>query len=325
MASVPISLQLDGFRTDRATLCDEEEGYITRIPREAYFRVLIRGCCAPDAEDSRSIVGKYGHIERANAWTHLAACVGFLIFAFVRPWAYGAGSLAAQLSGVSILLTSATFAVSCVYHTYATVPVWGVATRTLDHASIAISLAATNVADLCMATRNFERQKFQGYADPVLAAIVLVCYFGIRRCLVPKEETKELQFKGKGCSLGLFRTFHSDLEHAPLRVSSTAMLTLAWLMTAPAAVYNLDTVAATVWITGALSGTILLVGGVLLDNLSILDKLFLKRGNADFGPCNCASKKMGFVLNTHALWHIIAIFGAMAGISAREYGISTLV
>lgn len=309
---------------DRAVLCDEQDSYITRIPRQAYWRVLWRGCFAADAAQSKSIVGKYGHIERANAWTHLLACGGFLIFAFIRPWALGAKSLSAQLSGVAIVFTAGTFAVSTVYHTYATVPYWGLGTRTLDHASIAVSLAAANVADLCTVTRNFAVVPAQGWLDPILAAGVLVVYFGARRWYVPKEETREMQYGGEGCSLGLFRTFHSDLEHAALRASSTATLTVAWIMAIPAAWNNLDDFAATVWLTGAVTGTVLLVVGVLLDNLSPLDNMFLRKGNANFGPCNCASKTMGCALNTHALWHVIAILGALAGVSAREYGISTL-
>jgi len=294
------------------------------VAREAYWRVLVRGCCAQDADDSDAIIGKYGHIERANAWTHLIACVAFLIFAFIRPWAYGAGSLSAQLSGVAILFTAGTFAVSTVYHTYATVPFWGVGTRTLDHASIAVSLAAANVADLSMVTVNLKNTPIQSWIDPVAAAGVLVLYFSARRWYVPKEETKESQFDGKGCSLGLFRTFHSDLEHAALRASSTATLTLAWVMAIPAAWFNLTDLAASVWITGAVTGTVLLVGGVLLDNLSVIDNAIMRNGNAKWGPCQCASKQLGCALNTHALWHVIAILGAMAGISAREYGISTL-
>lgn len=308
---------------DRATLCDDQESYITRVPRQAYWRVMVRGCCAADAGDSRSIVGKYGHIERANAWTHLIACFFFLVAAFLRPWLLGAKSMAAQLSGIAILFTSVTFAVSTVYHTYATVPVWGVGTRTLDHASIAVSLAAANVADLCTVTRNFTNQPPQGWLDPIVAAGVLILYFGARRWYVPKEETKELQFTGEGCSLGLFRTFHSDLEHAALRASSTATLTIAWIMAIPAARHNLNDVASVVWITGAATGTLLLIGGIVLDNVNPLDSMFLRKGNANVGPCNCASTSMGCALNTHALWHVIAILGAMSGISAREYAIAS--
>lgn len=307
-----------------ARYCTPENTYVIPVARQAYWRVLVRGCCAADAGESTAIFGKYGHLERANAWTHLVACIAFLIFAFIRPWAFGAGSLSAQLSGVAIVFTAVTFAVSTVYHTYTTVPFWGVGTRTLDHASIAISLAAANVADLCMVTRNFSNAKAYGWLDPIIASLVLVLYFGARRWYIPREETREDLFDGKGCSLGLFRTFHSDLEHAALRASSTATLTLAWVLAIPAAWYNLDSTVASVWVTGAVTGTVLLVGGVLLDGMAVIDYAIMRNGSARIGPCQCASKKLGCALNTHALWHVIAILGAMAGISAREYGISTL-
>ena len=302
--------------------CPSFDTYTIHNPKEAYWHVLVRGCCASDADDSNSIVGKYGHIERANAWTHLIACAVFLVLAFVRPWALGAGSLSAQLSGVSILFTSATFAVSTIYHTYATTP-QGVAMRTLDHASIVISLAAANVADLSMVTVNFESVPAQGWLDPVIAAGVLVTYFATRRYVVPKEETREEQFGGKGCSLGLFRTFHSDLEHAALRTGTTATLTILWVLAIPSALTKLPTEASTVWLAGAVGGTLLLICGIVLDNSFILDNFFLQNGNAKIGPCSCASKSMGCALSTHALWHIFAALGPFSALVAREYGIST--
>ena len=305
-------------------LCDPRNRYIVSKPREAYWRVLVRGCCAADAYNDSMIFGKYGHLERANAWTHLFACVAFLVFAFVRPWWLGAQSLTAQLSGITAIFTAITFAVSTVYHTYATVPFWGVGMRTLDHASIAISLAAANIADLSLVTLNFQDVPLQTILDPLIAALVLLIYFGARRWYVPREETKELQYTGTGCTLGLFRTFHSDLEHAALRASSTATLTMAWIMAIPAAWHNLSDHAAAVWITGASVGTALLVGGVILDNLTPIDNLILRQGNANYGPIPCASKTCGCVMHSHALWHVIAILAAVTGISAREYGISTL-
>ena len=304
--------------------CDPNNRYVVKVPRQAYWTVLLRGCCAPDAGDDLSVIGKYGHLERSSAWTHLVAAFVFLIFAFIRPWTLGASTLSAQLSGVSIVFTAGTFAVSTVYHTYATVPRWGVPMRTLDHASIAVSLAAANVADLSMVTRNFSNVPIQTVIDPILASIVLVVYFGARRWYVPIEETKELQYQGKGCSLGLFRTFHSDLEHAALRASSTATLTLAWFLAIPIAWQTLELTAAMIWLAGAFFGTALLVGGVVLDNMTPIDDYIMRTGNAVFGPCNCSSKSLGCVVNSHALWHVIAIVAAAVAIAAREYGISTL-
>jgi len=199
-----------------------------------------------------------------------------------------------------------------------------VGTRTLDHASIVVSLAVANVADLSMVTANFNNVPFQTWLDPIAAALMLVTYFVARRWYVPSTETEETQFDGVGCSLGLFRTYHSDLEHASLRTSGNVTLTLIWILAIPTALSNLTDVASLVWVVGVSSGTLLLIGGVVLDNMALVDNAIMRTGSADCGLCSCASQTMGCAMNTHALWHVIAILGAVVGIGAREYGISTL-
>lgn len=207
---------------------------------------------------------------RVPRGTLLIACVSFLIFALVRPWLLGAKTLAAQLSRVSIIFFAISFAVS-------TAPLRSFLRGVPFWASIVISLATANVADLCMVTNNFTAQAFQGWLDPIVAAISTLVYFGVWR----------------GSAAG-----HSDLEHSALRASSTVTLTIAWILAVPAAFHHLTDDAVAVWLTGTITGTLLLVGGIVLDNSA--------------------------VANAHTLLPFIAILGALAGISAREYGISTL-
>ena len=312
-----------------SSLCEDElqsstnnNPYVIKVAEQAYWRVWIRGCCAADASDADSLIGKYGHLERANVWTHLIPCVVLMVFAFARPWILGAETVSDQLSVTSIIFTAITFAVSTVYHTYATVPFWAPGTRTLDHASIALSLSCATIADLCMATKDFTNVDFRAWLDPLAASFVLIVYFGIRRLYVDREDTRRESYTSKdGCSLGLYRFFHSDLEHAALRASGSATLTLTWVLLIPSAFKNLDTDPAVIWVIGASIGTVLLIAGIILDNTAAVDD-FLLRTKGE-GPCSCSSKALGCVFSTHAIWHVIAVAGASSSIFAREYGIAS--
>jgi len=251
----------------------------------------------------------------------MVPCAIFWLFALVRPWILGADSISDQFAVLSIVFTSITFAVSTVYHVYSSVPELSPITRTLDHASIAVSLACANVADLCMATIDFKNVPYQAWLDPMVASLVLIVYFGMRRMLLEREDTKQTAYDGDGCTLGLFRFFHSDLEHAALRASGSASLTLGWILIIPVAFQYLGDDAAVIWLVGASIGTVLLIAGIVLDNTGVIDDVLLR--NKRVGPCSCNSQPLGCVFNTHALWHVIAVAGAISSIFAREYGIAS--
>ena len=78
--------------------CPDVDHYQTRGPRDAYRRVLIpnNNPSARGVDRSRSVVGERGHLESANAWTHLAAAVGFTAYMFARPGVVETHSLASQ-------------------------------------------------------------------------------------------------------------------------------------------------------------------------------------------------------------------------------------
>ena len=334
MKSLPLGRKrlFDGktFRWDlvsSAPPCPElsngQNPYIVKDPGEACWAVMFRGCCALDGVTlpSTSLLGKYGHLERANAWTHAIACVVFLAFAVLRPFWLGFDTTADYMATLSIVFTAITFAVSTVYHVYSSVPGLAPAARTLDHASIALSLACATVADLCMVTKNFQNVSFQAWLDPLIGSFVLILYFGLRRFFVPENETLQSAYGGDGCTLGLYRVFHSDLEHAALRAAGSAALTISWVLLIPSAVANLGMDPAVIWIVGASIGTFLLIFGILLDNTGVVDDFLMR--NKRIGPCSCNSQLLGCVFNTHALWHVIATAGAASSIFAREYGIAS--
>ena len=302
--------------------CPQVDHYVIDDPKEAYYRVLFHHETKGDR--SKSVVGRWGHLERANAWTHIVAAAIFMLWAFVRPGVLDMSSFAAQLSGVSIVATAVMFGISVVYHVYGTVPGCAAIVRNLDHIAIYMGLSAAAVADLSLVTNDFRQLPFQSIADPLLAATVLTVYFSTRRFLVPHSETREFMYADK-CSLGLFRLQHSDLEHAGLRAAGSGALAFSWLLIAPAALQNLEPGVAAVWFVGAVFATMLLTIGMVVDNFYFVDDAIASDSRRCLGACrSCNSKELGCVMNSHAWWHIISFLSTSVLIAAREYGISKI-
>ncbi len=298
--------------------CPRDEAYIVNKPREAYWRVLIDN--AGDGDRSESIVGESGHLERANAWTHLIGSIVFAVYAVVRAFAVDQHSFTAQLSGVSCVAISIMFAVSTVYHVYNTVPGCAAIVRNLDIIAIYVSMAVGYVADQSLLTNDFSNVPFQVIADPVLAAAALVFFFAVRRYFVPKEETRDFQFE-ESCALGLFRFFHSDLEHAGLRVAGVVTLTFSWILSVSAAYNNLRLGVANVWLFGVIFATTMLISGVVFDNLLVPDRAYAKGKHAWYKCTGCNSKTLGCAMTSHAWWHVISFVGVLIMTGAREYGL----
>ena len=154
----------------------------------------------------------------------------------------------------------------------------------------------------------------------LLTASALVFFFAIRRYFVPKEETRDFQFEDS-CALGLFRFQHSDLEHAGLRVAGIVALTFAWLLSVSAAFKNLHVSVAWVWLSGVLFATIMLISGVLFDNLLMPDNAYARGEHVWYKCTGCNSKTLGCAMTSHAWWHVISFVGCITMTAAREYGL----
>lgn len=302
--------------------CPQPDHYVIEDPKEAYYRVLFHHETRGDR--SKSVVGSTGHLERANAWTHIIAAAIFMLWAFIRPGVLDMHSFTAQLSGVSIVATAVMFGVSVVYHVYGTVPGCAGIVRNLDHIAIYVGLSAAAAADLSLVTNDFNSLPFQSIADPLAAATVLTVYFSARRFLVPHSETEEHMYADL-CSLGLFRLQHSDLEHAGLRAAGSSALAFSWILMAPAAVVNLEPGVSAIWMVGAVLATLLLITGVVVDNFYYVDDAYATNSQRCFGACrSCNSTEIGCVMTSHAWWHIISFLSTSVLIAAREYGISRI-
>ena len=319
----PLNLNLKPGRVapinDALKPCPRDQSYVVNQPREAYWAVLVRGCCSGSIVNTRSIVGD-GHLERANAWTHLIAALIFAIYSLVRAVVIDQHSLTAQLSGIASVMTSVMFAVSTIFHVYSAVPGCAAIVRNLDIIAIYISIAVNTVADVSLLTNDFYQVPFQTMADPMIAAGALVAFFATRRWYVPKEETREFQFE-ESCSLGLFRFQHSDLEHAGLRVAGVFSLTTSWILLISAGFNNTHGSVAAVWLAGVLFATLLLVSGVVFDNLLLPDNAYAKGEKTWYKCTGCHSKTLGCAMTSHAWWHVISFAGVVLTTGAREYGL----
>lgn len=305
--------------------CPNAQHYVVSDPKQAYRRVLLPGGNpTPGHDRSDSVVGATGHLERANAWTHLLASVLFAGWGLARVWLVDTHSLASQLSGVTIVIQSLMFAVSTVYHVYSTVPGCASVMRNVDHLAIYMAIGVAGAADAALVTVDFRDAPAHTLVDPLVAATCFGAYFATRRWIVPRDETRDFQFDDV-CSLGLFRVFHSDLEHGGLRTAGVSVLSLMWILMTPAAFTNLELPVAVAYLVGRVLGLMMLVLGVLFDNYYAVDRA-LADGDVDrvAFACGCASKRLGCVMTSHAWWHVASFFGTVVLTASREYGVARM-
>ena len=301
--------------------------YVVQDYREAYRRVLLPGGNpTPQYDRSNDVVGPTGHLERANAWTHLLACVLFVGYALARVWLIDAHSLASQLSGLAITMGAVMFATSVMYHVFGTVPGAAGYMRNLDHLAIYVHMGVSGLADAALVTNDFEGVPAQCLLDPLLATSTLGTFFLIRRLLLPQEETRTDQYE-ESCQLGLYRFVHSDLEHAGLRTGGTVALMFFWVLLLPAAVSNLSSPVVTIYVVGRVLGTVILFMGVIFDNAALPDRALAGQEtswNRAGVACGCASKELGCVMNAHAWWHVLSLVATIILTASREYGVSQM-
>lgn len=299
--------------------------YVVENHREAYRRVLWSNP-TPNQDRSRDVLGPTGHLERANAWTHITACGLFCGYALARVWLIDQHSLASQLSGISINVSAIVFAVSAMYHVFSAVPGLAAYMRYADIVSIYMAMAVSCVADAALATNDFANVGAQTAIDPLLATTVLGAFFTVRRFLLPPDETRTDYFED-ACQLGLYRFQHSDLEHAGLRTGGIVAIIVQWVLLLPAVFDNLSASVAALYLSGRVLGTAMLILGVLFDNAQIPDRALAgKEGywNRTGAACGCASKRLGCVMGAHAWWHVLALVATVILTASREYGISQM-
>lgn len=310
-------------------VCDNS--YITKKPKEAYWRVLFRNRPAtktedqgtPKSSDSSIYLGEYGHLERANAWTHIIGALLFVIYTFVRIPLIDQRSLTAQLSGVCCMVMAIICTSSVAYHVYGTVRGCAATMRNIDITMIYIGFAFSAVADLALLTNDFEGVPFQAIIDPLLACAAAIAYFAIRRCILPPDKTRIDVFEDAKC-IGLYRFTHSDLEHAGLRTACEITLTISWLLNVPVAFSNANMAVAIVWFTGVVISTVLIICGAIYDRSNITDVALIKKEINCLKCTECYSPALGCIMTSHTWWHVVSFVAMAIPVFARDYGVTKM-
>jgi hypothetical protein len=297
--------------------------------------------------------GRHGHLERANAWTHIVAATLYATYAIVRPFAFqesdAAGTTVDMLQWASVISLAAMFATSSLYHVCSPVASYSGLMRTADHTAIYINLALGAVLDVAIATNDFASLQWQTVFDPLIAATLTTTYFWVHAAMKPRDELADRAFVELS-HIGLFRHFYTDLEHSGLRIVLSALLVLNWILLVPAAFANIDIVPALVWTIGTSCASVLLMLGHGIDYSYVVERSFLStlktmphngtfiHGTTGNKPpastdsscsccmqCACASKRAGCVMTTHAWWHVFSFVGTTAVVVVREYAVQSLV
>ena len=276
------------------------------------------------------LLGPTGHYERLSFWTHFVGAFVFAIYALVRQiLVRNDARLAGGLTSAAAWTIAAVFLTSSVYHCTAPDLNFAMVTRVLDYAAIYIGITVTTTADIAVATRGFEHVPAQTIADLPVAAVTLIVFFVWRRGMLPGETTwtkSETMSRSKdGCLLGrgLFSFGHRDLAHVQMRQATSLLLFANYFMSVPAAMAVLGHGVARVVLALQVSGFVTVAMGMAIDRVFEWPDGSLVEGSMTCLSCPSDSGwPWGAVLNSHAVWHIVALVSAALTCVSREYALA---
>ena len=323
---------LDAPPTTECVLVDQYAIGDERAPKsgcarfwELFYGVAISNDVSTRPGTTSTLLGPTGHYERLSFWTHVAGGLFCVIYSIVRQ------VVATNRSSVEgVMTTAAGFTAACVfftssfYHCTAPDAHWAAVTRVLDYAAIYIGITVSTTADIAVATRGFRDVPVQTIADLPVAAGILIFFFVYRRFLLPAESTwidhHHDPPKRQGCSIGrgLFSRGHGDLEHGHFRQATSLLIFANFFMSAPAAYALLGATVASVVLALQITGFALVSFGMAIDRVLEFPDGLLIEGEA---TCFACPTTCGAVLNSHALWHIVAVISAMCTCASREFAL----
>lgn len=317
-------------------LCEYRDQYSIGDPQNpktgcSRFLELFHGVAISNDVSKRvgsisSLLGPTGHYERLSFWTHFVGAFLFAIYALVRQiLVRDDARLAGGLTSAAAWTISAVFLTSSVYHFTAPDLNFAMVTRVLDYAAIYIGITVTTTADIAVATRGFVNVPAQTIADLPVAATLLIIFFVWRRSRLPGESTwtkHEIISRSKdGCLLGrgLFSYGHRDLAHIQMRQATSLLLFGSYFMIVPAAMEVLGNGVARVVLALQVSAFVTVALGMAIDRVFEFPDGNLVEGSM---TCLACPNTCGAVLNSHALWHIVAMLSAALTVISREYALS---
>lgn len=276
------------------------------------------------------LLGPTGHYERLSFWTHFVGTFVFAIYAVIRQILVRDDSrLAGGLTSAAAWTIAAVFLSSSVYHATAPDLKFAMVTRVLDYAGIYAGITVATTADIAVATRGFVNVPYQTVLDLPAAAFLLILFFIWRRGMTPGEKTwfphEIVNFSKDGCLLsrGLFSFGHRDLAHIQMRQATSLLLFANYFMSVPAAFAVLGGSVARVVLALQIAGFVTVSLGMGIDRLFQWPDGHLVEGSMTCLSCpSDGSPGCGAVLNSHAVWHIVALLSAALTCISREYALS---
>ena len=271
---------------------------------------------------ANSLLGETGHIERANAWTHIAGGLLYMAYLAIRPYTPQGAThhLSDALAYVALGAYVFTFFMSACYHVYSANYVMSAVTRLGDYFGIYLGISAGTLADISLTSRNLELASWQSVADVWIGMAVLVAFFVYRRTQIPIYETRRAYMSNK-CSLGLARSTNVDLSHSGLRAAAGLAMALGWVHVIPAAFSTLELDCAWFFAGGRFVGTALLILGMFLDNVVLYPDAYEIDASAPpkfltfTEPCGC-------ICTSHAIWHVVALLSIVVTTAGSEYALA---
>lgn len=308
-----------------------------RNPKEgcARFWELFHGVAISNDVTGRpgmasKLLGPTGHYERLSFWTHFVGTFLFAVYAIVRQvLVRDDARLEGGLTSAAAWTIAAVFLSSSVYHATAPDLKFAMVTRVLDYAGIYSGITVTTTADIAVATRGFQNVPYQTILDLPAAAVLLTLFFVWRRGMTPGVATwfpHEITSRSQhGCLLsrGLFSFGHRDLAHIQMRQATSLLLFANYFMVTPAAFAVLGNGVTRVVLALQISGFVTVSLGMAIDRVFHWPDGQLVEGSMTCLSCpSDGSPACGAVLNSHAVWHIVALLSAALTCISREYALS---
>ena len=127
-----------------------------------------------------------------------------------------------------------------------------------------------------------------------------------------------------------------DLEHSSLRAAAGSILVFSWILVIPGGLVTLEPFCAGVFLSAHIAGTLVLIAGMALDNVFFSpDKYITKADTPTACACYisrtrgllCYSSKRGvfggWVMTSHAWWHVIALISTICNSIGVEVIVAT--
>lgn len=297
---------------------DEHDQYTVRPGRSMCWAVLFRNDTGRD--HPKSLLGRYGHLERLSSWIHLVGGVAFGVYAILRPSVITSEhNVAETLTTVAAAAVCFCFLSSTVYHVTSPSRRLSYLTRQLDFFGIYFGIAVGGLSDYAIATRGFQNTALLSILDGPLAAVLVTCFFFARRGLLPSADTWNTYLGGCTVNFGLMRRSHIDLEHTGVRQATSFVLAISYFLTVPSLYSNFGSNNATVIVAIELAAVVIIVLGMSVDNYFVFPDSALAAGK---GPRWLVCKPCGCVGSSHAIWHALSVVAAVKAAASREFALS---